>query len=140
MNAIAKKVEGHLLQSSHNYTLADYKGMVMVRSTGIEDSAEIANPGGNESHPANNNSESIKKAIAKVVSSYFKPKSLSQCLASKGKYPDEMFMPVLMQQMIGENQNDPIEKKETKYYDHITSMAKICFRSSFKMVFDRKKR
>ncbi|MBF0297370.1 MAG: hypothetical protein HQK51_01535, partial [Oligoflexia bacterium] len=52
--------------------------MIMVRSTGKEDTAEIANPGGNESLPAYPNKKAIAKAIGVVVASYFSEKSLKQ--------------------------------------------------------------
>ncbi|MFO1258633.1 MAG: ankyrin repeat domain-containing protein [Gammaproteobacteria bacterium] len=81
--------------------------VLMVRSTGKEDSAELANPGGNESYAGiAPNMEAISIASGKVIASYFSEKSLEQRLKAKGVESDsikaEPFMPVLLQKMIGE--------------------------------------
>ena len=103
LDEIAAEIEQIILNSDFNEALDGYKGNIMVRSTGVEDSADISNPGGNESHPALNTKENVKAAAAKVISSYFKPKSLEQRLASGGEYPDQIFMPILLQEMIAED-------------------------------------
>lgn len=79
------------------------QAMLMVRSTGREDAVDIANPGGNESVAAvKADQESIQKAIAVVVESYFSEKSLKPRLLSKQNILEDPFMPVLIQRMIGE--------------------------------------
>ncbi len=78
--------------------------LLMVRSTGKEDTVEIANPGGNESIPAVALEEkAITKAIGDVVVSYFSDKSLMQRLLSGDNITEPPFMPVLIQRMIGES-------------------------------------
>ncbi len=78
----------------------------MVRSTGKEDSTELANAGGNESI-ANVKADinSINKAMILVMQSYFSEKSFSQRIAAKEKENSllgDLFLPVLLQFMIGE--------------------------------------
>lgn len=81
--------------------------VLMVRSTGKEDSAELANPGGNESYAGiSANIDSVSAACGRVIASYFSEKSLEQRLKAKHVESDsimgEPFMPVLLQKMIGE--------------------------------------
>jgi hypothetical protein len=81
--------------------------VLMVRSTGKEDSAELANPGGNESYAGiSANIDSVSAACGRVIASYFSEKSLEQRLKAKHAESDsimgEPFMPVLLQKMIGE--------------------------------------
>lgn len=76
--------------------------MFMVRSTGREDSVDVANPGGNASYPSKNDSASVSKAIGGVIASYFDKKSLSQRLAAGLDITEKPFMPVLVQNLIGE--------------------------------------
>ena len=77
---------------------------LMVRSTGKEDSKELANAGGNESVAnVNPDKESIIKALLIVVASYVKPKSINQRHdAGDPKLFENPFVPVLVQRMIGE--------------------------------------
>lgn len=78
---------------------------LMVRSTGKEDSVDLANPGGNESVPAGLDPLEISHAIGIVVASYFSEKSLKQRLLGKDggqAILEDPFMPVLLQRMIGE--------------------------------------
>lgn len=78
---------------------------LVVRSTGKEDSSEIANPGGNESYSGIlPTTENISEAIGKVIASYFSEKSLEQRLKSKkgDTILAEPFMPMLLQKMIRE--------------------------------------
>jgi len=85
-------------------TAAGRKALLMVRSTGREDSKELANAGGNESvSSVLPEIDAISKAMAEVVASYFSEKSIGQRLVAKDKklFADP-FMPVLLQIMIGE--------------------------------------
>jgi hypothetical protein len=76
---------------------------LMVRSTGHEDTKELANAGGNES-VANvaPSKDDIKEAIGRVIASYFGMKSLRQRFESGDDITQDPFMPVLLQVMIGE--------------------------------------
>ena len=77
--------------------------LFMVRSTGEEDTVEMANPGGNKSVAAVRlDAKSISKAIRTVVASYVSEKSLTQRLLSGDDISRPSFMPVLIQRMIGE--------------------------------------
>lgn len=80
-----------------------YNGLLMVRSTGQEDRIDIANAGGNESIAAvQPNLAAIWQAISLVVQSYFSEKSLKQRLLAGDNITQKFFIPVLIQQMIGE--------------------------------------
>lgn len=100
----------HLSLSKINKFLKGSDELLMVRSTGKEDSTELANPGGNESiacvKPTGNE---ISSAIGEVIASYFGEKSLSQRLKSKDDITAFPFCPVLIQTMIGQpsKTNDP---------------------------------
>lgn len=83
--------------------------LLMVRSTGMEDSEELANPGGNKSYSGiKPDIEVISKATGRVIASYFGEKSLEQRLKSGKNLQKEdfvplaktAFMPVLLQKMI----------------------------------------
>lgn len=78
--------------------------MLMVRSTGKEDTLWLANPGGNESISAVPlEKKAISEAIGKVIASYFSIKSLKQRLLNKKENITESpFLPVFIQAMIGE--------------------------------------
>ena len=90
---------------------------LMVRSTGMEDTDDVSNAGGNETVAnVKPNLPDILKAMGVVVSSYFSPKSFNQIaieLFSKGKNKEEIknkllaipFTPILIQRMIGEAQD-----------------------------------
>lgn len=79
------------------------QSLLMVRSTGKEDTADLANPGGNESIAAVAPNElAISKAIGEVMASYSGEKSLKQRLISNDDITEFPFMPVLLQRMIGE--------------------------------------
>jgi hypothetical protein len=88
----------------------------MVRSTGKEDSKEFSNAGGNES-VANVSFEtkSLLEAIGTVVCSYVGQKSLQQRMEASERsgvrLELDLFMPVLIQKMIGE---DPGNEDITK--------------------------
>lgn len=78
---------------------------LMVRSTGHEDTATVANPGGNISVAAVSPSkEIVSSAIGKVIASYFSEKSLKQRLLTQDNITQAAFMPLLLQQMVGERQ------------------------------------
>lgn len=79
---------------------------LMSRSTGAEDTATMANPGGNETVPAvKNEKQSISEAIGIVIASYLSEKSLTQRLLSNDDITKPLFLPVLLQKMIGEQLN-----------------------------------
>jgi ribosomal protein L22 len=80
------------------------QGKLMVRSTGKEDTEELANAGGNESVAnVSPNPKDILNAIKRVVASYFGEKSLTQRLCAQDRsLVDAPFTPVLIQRMIGE--------------------------------------
>lgn len=77
---------------------------LMVRSTGEEDTVDVANPGGNESVSAVEPTISaVSAAMGIVVASYFSEKSLKQRLLRPcNNITKAAFVPVLLQQMIGE--------------------------------------
>lgn len=79
--------------------------LLMVRSTGAEDTKELANAGGNKSIPAvKPDIKSISVAIGQVVASYFSEKSISQRLIAKDpQLFGAPFMPVVLQVMVGKN-------------------------------------
>lgn len=84
----------------------DESARLMVRSTGKEDTDELANAGGNETI-ANVTIETraILIAMKKVVASYVGKKSLTQRLGAEDPslfIDDSPFTPVLLQLMIGE--------------------------------------
>ncbi|KKQ10778.1 MAG: hypothetical protein US22_C0055G0004, partial [candidate division TM6 bacterium GW2011_GWF2_36_6] len=90
---------------------------LMVRSTGREDTDDVANAGGNES--VKNVAPDIKEIMhAKgiVVASYFSAKSFGQRLiAGDPKLFDLMLTPVLIQKMIGEVVGQPITSAGVMY-------------------------
>lgn len=76
---------------------------LIVRSTGVEDSDDHANPGAHESIPfVAPQLQSVMSAIGDVVASYFSEKSLSQRLASGDNYlfTQPPFLPVVLEEMI----------------------------------------
>lgn len=78
---------------------------LMVRSTGKEDTVELANAGGNTSVPnVTTASEDVLRAISDVVTSYFGEKSLKQRLGANDPslFEPTPLTPVLIQRMIGE--------------------------------------
>ncbi len=77
----------------------------MVRSTGREDTQELANAGGNKSvvNVPINNTKAILHAIKEVLLSYMSAKSLNQRLCDgDATVADVPFLPILVQRMIGE--------------------------------------
>ena len=80
--------------------------LFMVRSTGKEDTKELANAGGNKSIIAVwPHEEAISKAIGQVVASYFSEKSISQRLLAGDTSIGSLFMPVVIQIMVSK---DPV--------------------------------
>ncbi|KKQ48273.1 MAG: hypothetical protein US69_C0028G0002 [candidate division TM6 bacterium GW2011_GWF2_38_10] len=104
----------HSFPFSHNHKafiakVQKNKSRLMVRSTGKEDTQELANAGGNETI-ANVRPEyqALANAMGEVVASYLGEKSLQQRLASATTIDhihdiiQPPFCPVLIQKMIGE--------------------------------------
>lgn len=85
--------------------------LLMVRSTGKEDSTDMSNPGGNESKDCVQPiAEEISSAIGEVIASYGGEKSASQRLKSGDDITTFVFCPVFIQKMIGGElyrRNDP---------------------------------
>lgn len=79
-------------------------GYLMVRSTGAEDTKEMANAGGNESIAyVPTESKAICKAIGDVVRSYFSPHSLHiRKNAGTNPFAEELRLAVTLQELIGE--------------------------------------
>lgn len=95
------KVEGinEFLQTNSNTK------PLIIRSTGMEDSDELSNAGGNLSVPyVSPNTKDITKTIAEVVGSYFGEKSIQQRLDAGDKALTNTntppFIPVLIQEMV----------------------------------------
>lgn len=80
--------------------------LVMVRSTGKEDSTDLSNPGGNDSFPSK--AKDIGKTIGKVVASYFGERSLQQRLDADNDITTAPFCPVLVQSMVREVENNKV--------------------------------
>lgn len=90
---------------------SDPTALLAVRSTSREDTAEFANPGGNETALAvSPDLKSISTAMTEVVMSYFSEKSLKQRLLANNDITEVPFVPVLLQKMVG---NLPKEKLAT---------------------------
>lgn len=84
----------------------------MVRSTGEEDTTEMANAGGNETVVNVSRGEaSVWRAMKQVILSYFSEKTTEQKNMTEGyKKEKRLFMPVLLQEMIGE----PYKNRDSK--------------------------
>ena len=80
---------------------------VIIRSSGKEDSDELANAGGNLSLPFLEKKEkTLRKALAEVIASYFSEKSIKQRLLAKDTslFTEAPFLPALIQEMILEDE------------------------------------
>lgn len=95
----------------HIFTSAQLDGLlellsendvVMVRSTGREDSQKAANAGGNETLPSKPNLADISKVIGQVIASYIDEKSLAQRLLNHEDILEKPYLPVMVQKMVGE--------------------------------------
>lgn len=90
----------------------DTDARLMVRSTGREDNRDVANAGGNQSFAnIGLSSAEISHAMLGVLQSYFSEKSFQQRIAAgedKETLLGDLFMPVLLQVMVGEKFNGPI--------------------------------
>lgn len=76
---------------------------LMVRSTGKEDSEELANAGGNESKAGVTPEQlAISVALGQVIASYHSPLSLTQRAIAGQDITQPVTTPVLVQKMIGE--------------------------------------
>lgn len=88
--------------------------MIIVRSTGKEDTEDNSNAGGNESIPfIAADPMHISTTIGRVLASYFGEKSVSQRLLAgdKSLLTEEIpFLPVLLQTMVMEQDDDEREK------------------------------
>ena len=106
--ALPSSIENFITQADAN----DW--VLMVRSTGKEDTEECINAGGNQSIPnVQPNRLHVLNALAQVITSYLSPKSLQQRLLSHdATLFEEPFMPVLLQRMIGEQQSETSSSKE----------------------------
>ncbi|BDC34427.1 hypothetical protein Noda2021_03850 [Candidatus Dependentiae bacterium Noda2021] len=86
---------------------------LMVRSTGVEDSVAFANAGANVSKayitPEAEEAIELQKAMGQVVASYVTLHSLKNRLAQGHTLEASIFMPVLIQELVGE----PINSQET---------------------------
>ena len=88
------------------FELASVKRLLlMVRSTGAEDTKDLANAGGNESIACvKPEMPSVFDAVGQVVASYFSEKSIKQRILAGDPTINEMpSTPVLLQVMIGED-------------------------------------
>ncbi|MFC3909898.1 PEP/pyruvate-binding domain-containing protein [Legionella dresdenensis] len=102
---------------------------LMVRSTGKEDSKEIANAGGNES-VANvvPDINSVSNAIAEVLCSYLGEKSLLQRQLAHDDISTPPFIPILIQTMIGSESDitdDKIVKSGVAYSNNSGTFIQI---------------
>jgi hypothetical protein len=94
-------------------TVVQRKERLMVRSTGREDTKELANAGGNTSVPnVMPDKEHALEALGEVVTSYFGEKSLKQRLGVSDRtlFDPEPLTPVLFQRMIGERDPKALPK------------------------------
>lgn len=103
--AVTDKDRNGELHSFLNQAL-DNNFKLMVRSTGKEDSKEMANAGGNESIAnVEPNIKEVSAAMSRVLQSYFSEKSFNQRIAageSEQTLFGDPFLPVLLQVMIRE--------------------------------------
>ena len=100
----------HPLPVDDRWLCGQPNARLMVRSTGREDSAVLANAGGNTSVlnvPANKPA-AIATAVAEVVASYLSERSYQQRLSGGDDISAPTFMPVLLQVMVGEVQGGDI--------------------------------
>lgn len=88
---------------------------VIVRSTGKEDSDTNSNAGGNASIPfVRPEPKVIAQAMSEVLTSYFGEKSILQRIAAgdSSLFDKELFLPVLIQEMVGEPVHRPAVSSE----------------------------
>ncbi len=83
--------------------VAQKGGYLMVRSSGVEDNAGAANAGGNASIAyVEPTEDAVRRAMGEVVASYFGLQSLKNRVAGGEKLTDELVIPVLIQELVGE--------------------------------------
>ncbi len=88
-----------------NLWLEEHPSLLIIRSTGIEDSDTHSNAGGNHTEPlVPPHISTVCLAISKVITSYFSEKSIRQRYANRDPslLSDKPFLPVLIQTMISE--------------------------------------
>lgn len=92
------------------WTAQNSSALLMVRSSGKEDTDESSNAGGNESvDSVKNDPRTISESLGRVVSSYFSQKSITQRLVCRDKTlftEPKPFVPVIIQVMIKEEPNN----------------------------------
>ena len=119
--AILVEIRKEITEALRNYRspnmetwLSSHKDqLLMVRSTGKEDSKTNANAGGNESVAAvKPEKSSVSEAIKTVVLSYFSDKSLEQRLLADDDITKDPFMPVLLQVMESEKLGGATDPQE----------------------------
>ena len=113
---LRKKINDCLINSKAKLTdLGQYNSKyIIVRSTGMEDSEELSNAGGNDSIPYVNpqSPDDVLGAISLVCQSYFSEKSIQQRLDAEDRTVTDIntkpFVPVLLQEMI----ESPVTSKD----------------------------
>jgi hypothetical protein len=107
LQKIRENIERGFEKSKFKKSHPSLGNILMVRSTGREDTEKGALAGGNktvagvENHP-----KAIAKAMGTVVASYFSEESFQQRLLAKQDITEAPFIPVLLQAMIGEKPDD----------------------------------
>lgn len=116
---LSEKIQNYFRRNPyHPLQLEEWLGKnkpqyVIIRSTGREDSDDNTNPGGNKSVPYKQpNAIDISNGIGEVLASYFSENSIMQRLAvgDQTLFTTDMFLPVLIQQMVGESPVAPVIK------------------------------
>lgn len=117
LNTIRKKIEGvfesHPFPIKQEMKIFAEDQLLMIRSTGKEDTEQLANAGGNLSIAGvHRNKAAISKAIGQVIASYHSELSLTQRLLVKDDISEIPFTPVLLQAMIGEKPDYKLAEKD----------------------------
>lgn len=102
-DAFSSKKKLKMIEEHIKTFLDKADGLIMVRSTGREDSDELALAGGNESVAGvARDTKAVLHAMGTVVASYFSEQSFTQRILAHQDITQDPFMPVLLQTMIGE--------------------------------------
>ncbi|MFZ4099796.1 MAG: PEP/pyruvate-binding domain-containing protein, partial [Chlamydiia bacterium] len=115
---VEKVFEAHPEECVHRCGLSgimskarEKNGSLMVRSTGMEDSKQMSNAGGNESVvDVKPEAASVARAIGKVIASYMSEDSLAQRRLLGNVQEKSPFVPVLVQTMFGESESAGAEE------------------------------